>query len=858
MYPIPTGLGKTAVIGIWLAARAVGTVLPRRLVYVVDRRAVVDQATAEAEDVVRNLTSALKELPDEVSAGWRRNLGLSSDDSLPVSTLRGQFADNRRWLQNPAQAAIVVGTVDMIGSRLLFDGYGVSPRMRSIHAALLGSDTLVVIDEAHLVPPFEIMVRQVGRFERPFPVPSLRVLALSATGTARAGENVFRLSEEQKAEAMVQKRLDAPKRLMLHETEKAASALAERAFELGKGGSRVVVFCNSRDKLARVVQEDLRKLSARVWKGQQTTALLVGARRVAERECLTGRRKPGATDWEIAPDPVFYRFLSGIDKSSSGAPAFLIATSAGEVGIDLDADHMVCDLVEWERMVQRLGRVNRSGRDTAAMVDVFATPPAEDAEEEAVEDYKKRLAILRAPFESALWPVEEDGRRPAGPEALAHLKEKAEFRVLSDAATTAEPLRPELRPVHVEAWSMTSLSRHTGRPDVAPWIRGWVTQEPQCRLVWRAVLPVRGGVPDKRLLKEFLEAFPPHLLETLETETYRAAEVLKARAKALPDDVRSSLRSLAVVVLDSGGEVEEFLPLGELEEEQDWGGRTLVIDRRLGGLSADGLLDPAAADPPSTLDQQSNGNEAVWSEAVIQSVGRRLRIAAIGEPPMEGWVREAAWPTVPDDDDEPSTEWRIEKWLRVLTDRDAARSAGDQALQEHMKWVVSEAEQIARALDLSDSQRDMLVACAETHDLGKGRRLWQTAMGAPEEGGPYAKTSGRKANGKALNGYRHEFGSLRDAESRLAPIADDGLRDLARHIVVAHHGWSRPVIAPLDPDEPPSLAAERAREAALRFVKLQAAWGPWGLAWWESLLRSADWAASARFPPPKAKEDTIP
>ncbi len=32
--------------------------------------------------------------------------------------------------------------------------------------------------------------------------------------------------------------------------------------------------------------------------------------------------------------------------------AFLVATAAGEVGIDLDADHIVCDLVEWERMVQ--------------------------------------------------------------------------------------------------------------------------------------------------------------------------------------------------------------------------------------------------------------------------------------------------------------------------------------------------------------------------------------------------------------------------------------------------------------------------------------------------------------------------
>ena len=42
---LPTGLGKTAVIALWLIARANGVPLPRRLVYVVDRRAVVDQAT---------------------------------------------------------------------------------------------------------------------------------------------------------------------------------------------------------------------------------------------------------------------------------------------------------------------------------------------------------------------------------------------------------------------------------------------------------------------------------------------------------------------------------------------------------------------------------------------------------------------------------------------------------------------------------------------------------------------------------------------------------------------------------------------------------------------------------------------
>jgi len=51
---VPTGLGKTSVMALWLLALAAqmkngAPELPRRLVYVVDRRAVVDQATAEAE-----------------------------------------------------------------------------------------------------------------------------------------------------------------------------------------------------------------------------------------------------------------------------------------------------------------------------------------------------------------------------------------------------------------------------------------------------------------------------------------------------------------------------------------------------------------------------------------------------------------------------------------------------------------------------------------------------------------------------------------------------------------------------------------------------------------------------------------
>jgi CRISPR-associated endonuclease/helicase Cas3 len=128
---VPTGLGKTSIMGLWLTARALGAPVPRRLVYVVDRRAVVDQASREAERLADHLENAFRgEVPQAVVERWRENLGFARG-RLPVSTLRGQFADNRLWLENPAGAAIVVGTVDMIGSRLLFQGYGVSARMRA-------------------------------------------------------------------------------------------------------------------------------------------------------------------------------------------------------------------------------------------------------------------------------------------------------------------------------------------------------------------------------------------------------------------------------------------------------------------------------------------------------------------------------------------------------------------------------------------------------------------------------------------------------------------------------------------------------------------------------------------------------
>src|SRR5215467_7837416 len=85
---LPTGLGKTAVVAIWLIALANHPDrLPRRLVYVVNRRTVVDQTTNEVEKYRGNLHAA--GLWEPLAALSGVPLG-AADSPLAVSTLRGQ------------------------------------------------------------------------------------------------------------------------------------------------------------------------------------------------------------------------------------------------------------------------------------------------------------------------------------------------------------------------------------------------------------------------------------------------------------------------------------------------------------------------------------------------------------------------------------------------------------------------------------------------------------------------------------------------------------------------------------------------------------------------------------------------
>jgi CRISPR-associated endonuclease/helicase Cas3 len=175
---------------------------------------------------------------------------------------------------------------------------------------------------------------------------------------------------------------------------------------------------------------------------------------------------------------------------------------------------------------------------------------------------------------------------------------------------------------------------------------------------------------------------------------------------------------------------------------------------------------------------------------------------------------------------------------------EAARTR--QTLGDHTSRIVEHIRRIADALGLEGSLKDALMLGAECHDLGKDRPVWQRYACNLDSDRPLAK-SPKYLSGRALGGYRHEFGSLLD-------IADDPrikdhpeLEDLILHLIAAHHGWGRPHFEPRSYDRPPATTAvneESAIETMRRFGQLQQRFGRWGLAWLESLLRCADALAS--------------
>jgi CRISPR-associated endonuclease/helicase Cas3 len=368
-------------------------------------------------------------------------------------------------------------------------------------------------------------------------------------------------------------------------------------------------------------------------------------------------------------------------------------------------------------------------------------------------------------------------------------------------------------------------------------------------------------------MEAFFEASPPHTSETLETETFRVAIWLAARAKALLTGPESGARSdessrrhhredVVAILLTKSGKLRSVLRLKELNADKDGreellsllAGAMLIIDAGIAGLK-DGLLDSKETTPPRTADDgqawmQSDASGAKLEHPVIRF---RVRAGATGPSTLvdKEWRERLRFAVEVSADGEPLRWLTVEKWRNDSANEEDRSAGRRQVLEEHRSWAEERARALAKSLNLPEQYEEMLCAAAFLHDEGKRARRWQRAFNAPAGEEFWAKTEG-PINYALLDSYRHEFGSIITVETheRLQRLPED-LRGLAMHLIAAHHGFARPFIETRGCDAaPPSVLEPYAKSIALRFEKLQQRWGPWGLAWWESLLRAVDQRAS--------------
>ncbi len=826
---LPTGLGKTSVIAVWLIALAhYPQRLPRRLVYVVNRRTVVDQTTNEVEKLRGNLNAACLFEPLRALCGLPLK---NNDPPLAISTLRGQFADNREWSRDPARPSVIVGTVDMIGSRFLFSGYGIGFKVRPLHAGFLAQDALLVHDEAHLEPAFQSLLAEIAAEQkRSNEFGKFHLMALTATSRNGDASSAFELTEQEKnppeelpnpqSEPVhtVWQRLKAPKGIEFHpvvDRDRVASEVRQLALRHKDSGKAILIFVRS--------VEDVDKTRQMLTKSDVDEAQI---------QTLTGTLRGLERD-KLPDNDVFRRFL--VRPSEEKRAVYLICTSAGEVGIDISADHMVCDLTPLDSMTQRLGRVNRRGEGSAE-IDVVYENGSHDPDKETAFDRARRKTLeLLQELPASKWP-DSHRRYDASPLALWNLNLSEEER---REAFTPEPVILPTSDILFDFWTLTTIrERVPGRPHVERYLHGVAEWEPrETYVAWRDEVDIiRDDLLDAYKPEDLLEDYPLKPHELLRDRSDRVLRQLQKIAKRKPE--------APLWLVDEDGAVQ-ITTLGNLTEKEQIEQRTVLLPPSAGGLNAGFLSgDSAAAGDVADEWRDSEGNSRrvrVWDDAAAPD-GMRL-IRKIDTRP---YAEEA------EEEEGAGTTGRYWRWYELprTGDGDGSKAATKPvALDVHTDDVTANAKRIVERLGLPEDIANAIVAAAKFHDLGKRRPLFQRILGNRKPDILLAK-SGR--NGQALRlpeTYRHEFGSLLDIglKSEFARLSDE-MKDLVLHLIASHHGRARPYFPgdeAFDPEPNGRDLGAVAAEVPRRFARLQRKYGRWGLAYLESLLRAADYAASA-------------
>jgi CRISPR-associated endonuclease/helicase Cas3 len=855
---IPTGLGKTVGISTaWLWALAADVEsngiterrTPIRLVHVAPRRAIVDDAFRSNSQIAKKLLNATTGPLAEVAVLLRSlsNLPGHQGEPLAVANLQGGCPPDLDWRGRADVPTVILSTEEQAVSGLLFRSYISSSSTKPMVAGLLGVDAGWVMDESHLMEPSVHAIdwclsRQAelagGR------IPDRHWIIRSSATRGSIGRRSVRLTAADRSNAVVSRRIGAEKTIIPRsalprraEPGRDREALVRTAFLnssqelLDAGAEKLMVICHTVDR-ARDVHRGLRcAFKDELLRDNIDIELLHGQQRRAEREQIMDRvRRAMATGANRPPHPFV-----------------LVSTSVIEVGADLDADAMVCEQAPWPNLQQRLGRLGREGRPGTCILLGTPLAPSEPGDEETEEatPYSSAAAKTFAALKSACeggtfsWKIGE--KAPAGVEALPS---------------------PSPWPLVDETISWLALTGPLGRVTVDPaQIMAGVARRsiPEVGLVWRDHLESSSSIAEAR---SCLATYPvlPH-------------EVVTAPISAVQKGLKGlSAKELSTIVLRrSDGElcplVDSRLRVGDLvllpptvgrytSWGLDWTSAERVPD-------VSDVLQRAGRKGPRVHFRLSDAQQAELDDLVEGGLELAIALSQVLRvlPDDLSWIN---W-------SEANVSLIAKEWVFVSSGwdqrLDEAASCGrraDVSLIDHQADVAELAQQLAQGLGVKGQDLDSLVTGAAHHDEGKRDQRIQHAYGQRGSSplGKSVTSPGRyrrEIAEQVMAGWRHEAVS-----DRLVSHSGD---ILASHLAGCTHGWSRPcyrILAVRDTDvtvscpyclpsggiwtHNPTFSGDvhsQVGERPARFARLNHDYGPWGLAWMETLVRQSDWMASA-------------
>lgn len=773
---VPTGCGKTAAVILgWLWQRQINPgQTPRRLVYCLPMRTLVEQT----RDCALDWLDAVGMLAGEVNRGPAdsgkrgRILGESyrwrpgSDGKVGVHVLMGgEKAED--WDVHPEGAAILIGTQDMLLSRALNRGYGMSRYRWPMHFGLLNNDCLWVMDETQLMGAGLSTACQLEAFrasDRPRGFASFGLAGsvtwyMSATTApehlkTREWRDVKRPDHFEFGLSIEEKNANAGP---IHQRRRAAKVLEiEREWHFGEAAPPEII-----SRILAKHEDMIAKLASDTELPARTLLICNTVDRAVRVHAAINERKPAGCDVVLLHSRFrpperkaqMERLIPEALRNFPKGQIVDVATQVIEAGVDLSSGILWTEVAPLASLVQRLGRLNRAGEFNASQwkpiaivvgVDVQAAPQQET--KESREKRERENAKRCLPYElvacEAAWDALAKLNGDASPAKLEEIQD--------DIANSIPRCPYSLQRHELTDFFDTDANLSLGFTDVSPFVRG-LDQDTDVEILWREAWPEKDGKPD-----------------------------------FIPDYQRDEICSIPI---SKARTAREILGQGWL-----WRGK-------------------------------ESGWISVRDSDITPGMTILLPLSA------GGYSEEAGWTGNPADNKhrshyQPQAEPPDEDLLSCLENGWRSIAAHTAEVAEELAMFINELS----PREENKAERDALRRAVPWHDIGKNYPTWQQAVldalrdagiAEKDEHRPFAKFSlsdspqlvenGQRLTGQALKskirslrrlfrpGVTHEVASalaFRQAEQkRLGAARDADLPSLlAEYVIMSHHGRVRKVL----------------------------------------------------------------